>query len=124
MGDVCAMGFFGCDVGVLVCKEFGDGMECVLSLDCDDGDVCMDDVCDFDLGCIIIDKSCNDGDFCILDGCDLDMGCIQIFIDCSDGMVCNGLEICGAVGCALGVVLDCDDGNVCMDDICDDVVGC
>lgn len=49
VGDLCNTNMVVCSIGMLVCGDFGI-MECVV-LDCDDGNSCMDDVCDGVGGC-------------------------------------------------------------------------
>ena len=92
----------------------------------------------------------NDGIACTDDTCDplANTGagsCVNVpnHTSCDDGLFCNGVEVCGAIGCeSLGdpcVVLglacdedidgcvceedaDCDDGNPCTDDSCPDLL--
>jgi hypothetical protein len=48
---------------------------CDGSADCDDGNVCTDDVCNEDGSCTNPDISCDDGDSCTVDRCDPALGC-------------------------------------------------
>ncbi len=122
-------------------------------LTCDDGNVCTDDSCDPDSGCLNTDNTascgdgdacngdevcsasichlgapliCNDGNICTDDGCDPGSGCFNTdnTAGCGDGNACNGDEVCAARSCQPGGSLVCDDGNVCTDDSCDPGSGC
>ncbi len=70
--------------------------------DCDDGDLCTDDICNPESGCIHTHNStpCDDGDLCTTD------------------------DACVAGTCSGGPALDCDDLNPCSDDACDPLSGC
>jgi hypothetical protein len=75
---------------------------CISPQDCDDGNVCTDDICDPTTG-----------------------DCTNTTVVCDDGYACNGVETCDAVnGCVPGTALSCDDGNACTDDHCDPQTGC
>jgi hypothetical protein len=54
--------------------------------DCDDGDVCTDDICNADGSCSHRAITCDDGDACTLDRCDPAAGCLHVgqCPDCSD----------------------------------------
>ena len=120
---------------------------------CDDGNVCTDDSCDPELGCVhqanqaacddgsactIGDQcaggscghsgqlDCNDGNLCTDDSCDPAEGCINVdnSAPCDDGNACTVGDTCQASGCQPGKLLNCDDGNVCTDDSCHPQVGC
>ncbi|HOH29469.1 MAG TPA: hypothetical protein PLC40_07330, partial [Candidatus Hydrogenedentes bacterium] len=71
-------------------------------------------------------EDCDDGNMCTEDICDPVTGnCIYEPIDCDDGDVCNGLETCDpATGCVDGTPLDCNDNNACTTDSCDALLGC
>ena len=74
-----------------------------VALDCDDGNLCTDDLCDAVLGCQNINDNTN---------------------SCDDGDVCNGAESCSDGVCLSGTPLVCDDANACTDDSCDSINGC
>jgi len=73
------------------------------TLECDDDNVCTDDSCDPDVGCLNIPNigACDDGD------------------DCTEG------EHCEAGVCEPGeVVVECNDNDPCTDDTCNPDGGC
>jgi hypothetical protein len=87
-------------------------VDCVDDSDCDDGDVCTDDVCDLASGtclnfptgsCCVDDADCDDGNVCTEDVCDPTTG------DCSN----DGTPDCCVTDS------DCDDGDECTDDVCE-----
>ena len=120
-------------------------------LDCDDGNLCTDDTCDAQLGCMhqqnedpcddgnecttkdLCNKgwclgaqvACDDENICTNDSCDPATGCQhennQIL--CSDGSVCTLGDQCQDGAC-VGEELDCDDENLCTDDTCSAEFGC
>ncbi len=121
-------------------------------LDCDDDNVCTDDVCDPESGCIhqlntapcddgdvCTTKdacqlgecvgsgalNCNDGNICTDDSCDPDVGCLQVANSqpCDDSNKCTEDDTCSKGWC-LGNVISCSDDNVCTDDTCDAESGC
>jgi hypothetical protein len=139
-----------CTVG-----NYCDGSECVpLSLmDCDDDNVCTDDLCDPAVGCThtfntvpcydedictITDKCnlgvcvgsglmpCTDGNPCTDDSCSPGAGCEFVPNDevCDDGNECTDGDYCTQGICHAGGTSDCDDGNVCTDDSCNPATGC
>ena len=117
--------------------------------DCDDGNVCTDDLCNVVEGCQHVANSadCNDGDSCTLgdkcsngwcvpgggpdcndgnvctdDDCGPDGQCVNLANEllCSDDDPCTVGDHCVLGGCVSGTVQSCDDGNVCTDDSCND----
>jgi len=136
--DLCTMG------------DQCSGGECVSGdqLDCDDGNVCTDDLCNALAGCVhsnnVADcddnNTCTTGDSCV-DGkcvgagamdCDDDNSCTkdiclpdggcaheENMLPCSDGDACTVGDKCEGGTCIPGVAMDCDDGNVCTVDSCD-----
>jgi len=123
-------------------------------VDCDDGNVCTNDACDPNQGCVYSNNDlgcddandctsgdqcqhgdciggnplyCDDGDACNgLETCSSAGGCQGgTPLSCDDHDVCNGVEICDKeTGCLAGVAPDCDDGDSCTVDSCDAVDGC
>ncbi|MFH1532422.1 MAG: LamG-like jellyroll fold domain-containing protein [Pseudomonadota bacterium] len=69
---------------------------------CDDGNVCTDDSCDEQLGCVSLDNAA----------------------DCDDGDPCTTGDHCGAGSCVTTGTLACDDTNPCTDDECVEGIGC
>ena len=142
-GDVCTP-LDTCDGGE--CKGSGE-------LSCDDLNVCTDDSCDSESGCVHSgnDAECDDGNLCTLadkcsegscqgtqaaacdddnlctnDTCTPLQGCVHTFnvAPCDDGDACTVGEKCELGQCAGGGQLNCNDGNICTADSCDAEVGC
>ena len=122
-------------------------------LDCADGDVCTDDLCDPFQGCVHpfnagpcddgdactqVDlcaagtcvgsqpQSCNDGNPCTDDSCLPASGCAHVdnLALCDDQNACTQLDVCANGSCLGTEPMDCDDDNVCTTDSCDPVDGC
>jgi hypothetical protein len=121
---------------------------------CNDDNVCTDDTCDTETGCVFTNNSadCDDGQFCSIDdqcvdgvctgqgsydcddsnpcttdGCDDDFGCqySNNTADCDDNDVCTVGDVCSNGDCTPGPTpLDCNDSDVCTDDSCHPVDGC
>jgi len=123
-----------------------------VSTDCDDGDVCTNDLCSPADGCTHVvnaapcddedvcttgdmcqlgvckgtgDLSCDDENPCTDDSCDPVAGCLHTANAalCNDGNACTVDDTCLNALC-LGQVLDCNDGNLCTSDSCNPLVGC
>ncbi len=137
IGEACLAG--ACEGGV--------------ELSCADNNVCTDDVCDPDQGCLTIpnNDSCNDNDVCTTedacsmgeclgtgtldcdddnpcteDSCDDLKGCIHVGnqAPCDDGNACTLSDQCSDGKCIAGSALECDDENVCTSDACSPGSGC
>ena len=120
---------------------------------CNDGNLCTDDQCNPESGCVYSvnkvicdDKNvcisgdycnvgsckalemfnCDDGDFCMDDFCDLGQGCQHTgnIVLCDDDNPCTVGDICNQGKCKGVVLVSCDDGNSCMIDKCDPFDGC
>jgi hypothetical protein len=94
---------------------------------CDDGNICTDDSCDVNLGCVYAYNTtdCDDGNPCTLDDycaegiCtgDANPACqCQTDADCKaqeDGNLCNGTLVCKAYKCQVNpaTVVKCDKSN-------------
>lgn len=123
------------------------------AIECDDDNVCTDDLCDLETGCKFVPNSapCNDedacttADFCNLgeclggpalpcednnpctdDSCDAEVGCqfVPNAVECDDGNPCTVDDSCVAGWCKGGDTADCSDGDVCTDDYCSLEAGC
>jgi subtilisin-like proprotein convertase family protein len=97
------------------------------AIDCDDGNVCTNDSCDYDLGCQHSPNAvaCDDMDACTLDDeCSGD-SCGGTPLVCDDGTACT-VDSCDAGSGCVFTPDDtaCDDSNDCTDDACDPVTGC
>ena len=124
--------------------------ECIpgAELSCDDANVCTDDTCSPDLGCLHTNNTgpcddqntcttqdkcqdgqcvgkgaltCEDNNPCTKDICLPNGGCMfqVIEIACSDGDACTVGDMCIQGVCTPGPALNCDDGNVCTADACE-----
>lgn len=128
----------------------GPTLECTLSTDCDDDDVCTDDTCiagvcehqDNTLECddgidctqgdycvagvcsgTAVDGLCDDGNVCTDEVCIARQGCV--FADnsasCDDGLYCTGTESCsGGVCVSSGDPCDGEDGDADCSETCDE----
>lgn len=126
--------------------------ECVgYEKECDDFNICTDDSCDPNVGCIFTPnqnycddgdpctlsdkcvagicigepKDCDDGIPCTIDTCHPLYGCQHVLTSgqCDDKNACTEGDTC-ATGVCIGMVKDCNDHNVCTKDECDPKVGC
>jgi hypothetical protein len=118
-GDPCNLG------------DICQGGTCVAGtpVNCNDGELCTDDLCDPAVGCQHVANSapCNDGNACTAaDVCAGGKCSPGQVLSCDDGNACNGKETCDpAKGCVLGLPLSCDDGNACNGmEACDPAKGC
>ncbi len=134
-------------------EAIGACTTCSIAADCDDANVCTDDLCDPALGCTntpnavacddglactsgdvctggscvgAVPMACNDGNVCTDDGCDDAVGCTNTpnIATCDDGLTCTLSDSCNAGVCVGTAPAACDDGDACTRDSCDDVVGC
>jgi hypothetical protein len=95
--------------------------------DCDDGDVCTEDVCDVFFGCAYAPAAgpCEDGDACTAgDTCSGGICLSGGPTDCDDGNDCTDDACASATGCSHVPTATCDDGDPCTDDVCDVALGC
>ena len=135
LGDNCKSGI--CAVGIA--KDCNDNNLCTDDLcdkgkgcnpnfnskACDDGNACTkDDICQFG-DCEGKVAGCSDGNVCTDDSCEPKKGCIYINNTgiCNDSNACTSGDACKNSVCG-GAPVNCDDGNVCSDDSCDKVNGC
>ncbi len=94
-----------CDDGIpCTVNDHCDGGSCVAGglLDCDDENLCTDDLCDFGLGCVHLDNQ----------------------IECDDDNACTTVDQCVQGACVGTLPPDCNDNNICTDDSCNEESGC
>lgn len=94
--------------------------------DCDDSNECtVTDTCR-EGTCLGTTRNCSDDDVCTDDACDPESGCLNVFNEapCSDDDACTEFDICSEGECVPGDEPNCNDGNICTIDGCDDVAGC
>lgn len=89
---------------------------------CDSHDLCKNDFCDPDVGCVSRDVECAQSvDACHTAVCSRVSGCITIAKDCDTDRFCSigscSLELDGA---CVSEPRDCDNGNVCQEHYCDE----
>jgi hypothetical protein len=105
--NACTMGEYCVD------GECSEG----IAVNCNDGNLCTDDVCDPQEGCKHTPNAapCNDSDPCTTNDFCTAGNCVGgSEVDCDDGDLCNGAESCDqALGCIPGEALTCDDGDIC-----------
>jgi YVTN family beta-propeller protein len=99
------------------------GPACLSNADCDDGNPCTDDRCDFQLGCVRTYNSapCDDGNGCTAsdscqDGVCVGSGALADGTSCDDGNACTGNDACHGGTCVGQAVDDgspCDDADAC-----------
>ena len=93
---------------------------------CDDGNICtLGDNCKNGICAVGIPKDCNDNNVCTDDLCDKVKGCNPNFNSkgCDDGNACTSADICKFGDCE-GAAVNCKDSNLCTDDNCDPKKGC
>jgi uncharacterized delta-60 repeat protein len=120
-----------CDDGN-VCTDdtCNPGIGCVYTNNtapCDDGDACAaPDTCYEGVCYGSFPVNCNDGNVCTTDTCNFATGCVYTnnTVACNDGNACTAGETCSAGTCAGGAPVTCNDGNVCTDDACNPGIGC
>jgi len=94
---------------------------------CDDGNECTaGDHCEGGFCIPTGITQCDDSNLCTDDICLPESGCIHEFngAPCTDNNQCTEGDACEAGSCAPGKTVDCDDGNACTDDACNPLVGC
>ncbi len=100
------------------------GPACLSNADCDDGNPCTDDTCDFQLGCVNTYNSapCDDGNACTANDTCQEGVCVGVpaaadGAPCDDGNPCTSADACHGGSCygqpTLADGSPCDDGNAC-----------
>jgi len=107
-------------------------VSCTVDADCDDGQACINEVCE-DVECVDA-TDCDDNVVCTDDVCDatahtcsntVDPDCCTVAADCDDGEACTA-DACEADNTCSNTVdpdccevaADCDDSNECTDEAC------
>lgn len=94
---------------------------------CDDLDPCTEeDSCSGGVCVGTVPKDCDDGNVCTDDLCTPMAGCTHKNNQhpCSDGNLCTSADVCAKGLCVPGPEVSCDDGNPCTDDACVPEQGC
>jgi hypothetical protein len=94
---------------------------------CDDGDKCTTgDLC-VNAACTAGDPvTCDDFNLCTDDSCDPDTGCLFAAnaLPCDDGNACTANDSCADASCQPGPSVSCNDDNPCTTDGCEPDSGC
>lgn len=118
-GDECSVD--SCEDGVCKHVPVDDGLACNDNSFCTINDKCVAGKC---VGEVV---ECDDNNICTDDSCDPEFGCVYQFNNapCDDGNPCSVGDTCQQGECVAGSdELNCDDGNPCTDDYCSPVEGC
>jgi cysteine-rich repeat protein len=106
----------------------GQGCQFVTNLvDCDDDDACTTvDVCAAGQCVGSTPPVCDDGNVCTDDSCAPDTGCVNAHnvLACEDGDACTTDDVCEDGSCTGGPALDCNDNDDCTDNSCSPDSGC
>jgi len=98
-----------------------DGLACSDGLGCTINDACVGGICKGQL-------NCEDGNACTSDLCDYTTGwmCQGVYNGsaCSDDNLCTQNDVCGGGTCHAGPALTCTDSNPCTADQCNPLIGC
>ncbi len=94
---------------------------------CDDGDACTTETACDDAGtCVGEPVNCQDNNLCTDDVCLQAMGCVHLSnaVTCTDTDPCTEDGTCTDGACTFAATMDCDDENPCTQDTCAKGVGC
>ena len=126
-GTCVGPGILNCNDGNFCTADFCDPVQgCVYlpnTSPCDDGDACtVGDKCgggDCGSGEPLI---CDDEDLCTDDSCDVDAGCVYLLntAPCDDGDLCTLSDQCLGGACMSGAEMACEDASTCTLDECVD----
>lgn len=99
------------------------------AVECNDDITCTVESCVWSAGCVggPEDSLCDDGNLCSNDTCDTEVGCVNEllnFVPCDDGDACSAGDICLTGTCTPNGTTDCDDNDACTDNNCDSLLGC
>lgn len=94
------------------------------AVNCNDGNICTEEFCDPQVGCVYSPLDCDDQDGCTVDSCDPQTGCQHAPVVCQPGDACHVRECNPQTGQCEVSWVDCDDGEPCTSDHCDSVEGC
>ncbi len=88
--------------------------------------VCGPATCSSGTCTLQLTSACDDGNLCTDDSCVSDVGCVHKpnAIGCDDGNPCTAGDVCGSGKCAGTKPTSCDDSNPCTDDACSKAQGC
>ncbi len=104
------------------CEHLANSATCTDNTACTVGEHCAKSVCG---GATTL--NCDDGQICTNDVCDPIAGCEHQNADtstCSDDNLCTVGDACSGGVCVSGGLQDCDDSNPCTDDTCIGTGGC
>ncbi|MFN2426118.1 MAG: dockerin type I domain-containing protein [Candidatus Binatia bacterium] len=116
-GDGNACTTDSCDEDADSCDNDNNTNPCDDGLFCTESDVCAGGTCS---GSAV---DCGDGNVCTDDVCDETANACTNPANtdpCDDGLFCTANDTCADGACVAGPVNDCDDGNGCTDDSCNE----
>ena len=114
---LCELCISSCDGKV--CGDDGCGGSCG---ECGDGVACVEGGCEGGDPPCTTDEDCDNGNLCTDDRCVPEIGCVHVnnSAPCEDGNPCTAGDRCQDGACAAGAPQECiDDGNPCTHDLCD-----
>jgi hypothetical protein len=94
---------------------------------CDDSDACTaGDACQLGTCVGAVEVVCNDGNVCTDNSCSPELGCLYQpnEANCDDKNACTLGDICADGGCLGNTPLDCNDDTICTADSCFPTQGC
>lgn len=104
------------------CDPNGGCQHVPVNGDCDDGDPCTkNDYCAVGICLSGPPVDCNDDNLCTNDNCNPDTGCVNTPNSkaCNDGDPCTFGDVCANGQCQPGDLADCTDDNPCTEDGCE-----
>jgi len=131
-GGLCIpAGALDCNDGNLcttdLCNPVAGCQHQVNSLVCTDGDACTSgDKCKAGKCVSGTPLDCEDENVCTDDSCDPDVGCVNSAnaASCDDDDPCTVVDVCDNKACVGSGLLQCNDNNICTQDFCQEGVGC
>jgi len=131
LGACIASGALPCDDGNLCTDDACEALTgCTFTPNeapCSDGNACtLDDQCSGGWCVAGGVTTCDDGNLCTDQTCDPDLGCVTVnnTAPCDDADPCTVTDACSGGACVGTGALPCDDGDACTSDACITGVGC
>lgn len=126
-GIVCNNPPSGCYVGTGTCADgtctygFANGTACSDNSECTVADKCLDGACVPGTA-----LNCDDGKICTDQVCNPATGCVYTnnTSGCTDGTLCTDGDVCADGLCVPGPDLNCNDDKICTTDSCNATTGC
>lgn len=110
-----------CDQGEICVEDMCvPAPDCIEDDDCDLGEICVQNECVPDLECVE-DDDCDAGEICVQNECVVDVECVND-AECADDDLCTD-DLC-ELGFCSNPPTDCDDDNECTAEVCESATGC